>query len=312
MGVIFETTFLEVGALLACLLTAIYVYFKRSFAYWEKRKVPYVKPTIPFGNLRNLILLRKTMGHDFADIYKKLEGEDYGGFYTFTKPGFVFLNPDIIKTILVKDFSSFHDRGFFTDEEFEPLTGHLFLLPGNKWRNLRVKLTPTFTSGKMKMMFQTLVDCGHELGTILEETASNEKVIEIKDFLARYTTDIISSCAFGIQCHCLENPDAEFRQWGRKLFQSSIITAIAGNMTALVPSAVKALNLRNIDPNVSRYFRSMIQDTVAYREKNSIKRNDFLQLLIQIKNKGKGEEVYKNSEQNGNGYIDNTPVEHGK
>ena len=51
------------------------------------------------------------------------------------------------------------------DEDIEPLTGHLFLLGGSKWRNLRVKLSPTFTSGKMKMMFQILVDCGNELGS---------------------------------------------------------------------------------------------------------------------------------------------------
>jgi hypothetical protein len=37
----------------------------------------------------------------------------------------------------------------------------------------------------MKMMYQTLVDCGIELGTILEKIARNEEIIEIKDILAR-------------------------------------------------------------------------------------------------------------------------------
>jgi hypothetical protein len=53
---------------------------------------------------------------------------------------------------------------------------------------LLVKLSPTFTSGKMKLMFQTSGDCGHELGSILEKSASDEEVIEIKDILARYNT----------------------------------------------------------------------------------------------------------------------------
>jgi len=77
---------------------------------------------------------------------------------------FVFRDPDIIKNVLVKDFLSFHDRGLFMDEEIEPMTGNLFFLGGISWRNLRVKLTPTFTSGKMKMMFQILFDCGHAIG----------------------------------------------------------------------------------------------------------------------------------------------------
>jgi hypothetical protein len=32
----------------------------------------------------------------------------------------------------------------------------------------------------------------------------------------------------------------------------------------------------------------MVRDTVEYREKNDVKRNDFMQLLIQMKNKTLG------------------------
>jgi cytochrome P450 family 6 len=311
MALLFETYLQDVGALVVCLLALVYVYFKTSTSYWEKRKAPFIKPTFPFGNIRDLMLLRKPIGHVFIDLYKKLDGEKYGGFYTFAKPGFIFRDPEIIKSVLVKDFTSFHDRGFFTDEELEPLTGHLFFLPGNRWRNLRVKLTPTFTSGKMKMMFQTLVDCGHELGDILQKPANNEEVIEIKDILARFSTDIISSCAFGIQCHCLENPDAEFRQWGRKIFKSSVLSSIILSLSALAPSSVASLQLRSIDPEVSKYFRRMVQDTVAYREKNNFQRNDFMQLLIQIKNKGKVDEDKKISELNGNAATENKSSECG-
>jgi cytochrome P450 family 6 len=312
MGLLFETTLQDVGALVTCIIAVVYVYFKISVSYWEKRNVPFIKPTFPFGNIKDLLLLRKPIGHAFAEIYKKLDGEKYGGFYAFAKPGFIFRDPEVIKSVLVKDFSSFHDRGFFIDEEFEPLTGHLFFLPGNRWRNLRAKLTPTFTSGKMKMMFQTLVDCGHELATILEKPANKEDVIEIKDILARYGTDVISSCAFGIQCHCLENPDAEFRQWGRKIFKSSILSSIILSLSALAPSSVASLKLRSVDPEVSKYFRRMVHDTVTYREKNNFQRNDFMQLLIQIKNKGKVEEDKKNSEMNGNGTTENKYGEYGK
>lgn len=30
----------------------------------------------------------------------------------------------------------------------------------------------------------------------------------------------------------------------------------------------------------------MVSDTIEYREKNNVKRNDFMDLLIQLKNKG--------------------------
>jgi cytochrome P450 family 6 len=311
MALIFESTLLDVGALVACLLAVAYIYFKISMSHWKEMKIPYIEPTFPFGNFRDLILLRKSTGHVFADLYKKLDGEKYGGTYMFTKPGFIFRDPDIIKNVLVKDFASFHDRGFFTDEELEPLSGHLFFLTGNRWRNLRVKLTPTFTSGKMKTMFQTLVDCGLELGSILEETASNQETVEIKDILARYSTDIISSCAFGIQCNCLKNPDAEFRQWGRKLFQSSFKTPIIGIVRTVLPSVVGVLKLRALDHNVSKYFQKMVQETVDYRETNSITRKDFMQLLIEIKNKGKLEEENTNLENSDHGNLENKSSDNG-
>ena len=198
MACLFGILVLDVGFLAVCVLAGVYVYFKVSFNYWKKRNVPYAKPKFPFGNLGDMLLLKASIAHLFENIYKELDGEKYGGTFALTKPGFIFRDPDIIKNVLVKDFSSFHDRGFYMDEELEPLSGHLFLLPGKRWRNLRVNLPPAFTSGKMKMMFQTLVDCGVELGSILEKSASDEEIIEIKDILARYSTDVrvISSLLF--------------------------------------------------------------------------------------------------------------------
>jgi cytochrome P450 family 6 len=284
MGFIFQNLLLDVGALTACVIAVIYVYFKWSFTYWKKRDVPYIAPSFPFGNFSDTVLSRKSIGLTFVDLYKKLDGEKFGGTFTFTQPGFIFRDPEIIKNVLVKDFNHFQDRGFYSNEEVEPLTGHLFLLPGERWRNLRIKLTPTFTSGKMKMMFHTIVECGQELISTLEETASNEEILEVKDILARYTTDIIASCAFGIQCNCLKNADAEFRQWGRKIFESSIRKSITGFLSALAPTLLDVLKLRDLDPKISKYFRSMFENTVKYRELNNIKRNDFMHLLIQLKN----------------------------
>jgi len=153
MGYIFETLFLYAGALAASILAVAYAYFKMSFTYWKKRNVPCVTPKFPFGKFADGLLFRKSIGHVLEDVYKKLEGEKFGEIYSFTKPMFVFRDPDIIKNVLVKDFMSFHDHALFIDEELEPLTGTLFLLGGSRWKYLRVKLSPTFTSGKMKMMF---------------------------------------------------------------------------------------------------------------------------------------------------------------
>jgi cytochrome P450 family 6 len=156
-----------------------------------------------------------------------------------------------------------------------------------------------------------LVDCGIELGSILEKSASDEEVIEIKDILARYSTDVISSCAFGIQCNCLKNPDTEFRQWGRKIFAPSLRNGIMPLIASTVPILLKVFKVHLLDPSISKYFLSVIEETVNYRERNNITRNDFMQLLIQIKNKVRLEEDNESFEQNVHGTLEKNSSEEG-
>jgi cytochrome P450 family 6 len=55
----------------------------------------------------------------------------------------------------------------------------------------------------------------------------------------------------------------------------------------------------------------MVEETVNYREMNNITRNDFMHLLIQIKNKVKLDEDSKSLEQNDHGKLGNSSSEEG-
>lgn len=88
---------------------------------------------------------------------------------------------------------------------------------GDEWRNLRIKLTSTFSSGKMKFMFPTLLKCSEGIKTALEKVCSDSEGFEVKDLCSRYTTDVIGNCAFGMETHSLENPDSEFRKMGKRV-----------------------------------------------------------------------------------------------
>lgn len=265
---------------------ALYAYFKYSYSYWKNKGVMYLEPSFPFGNIGDAIMQKKTGGLVFQDIYNKLEGQQYGGTFAFRRPMFVIREPEIIKTVLVKDFVHFHDRGTYFDEKGDPLSAHLFMLTGLKWKNLRAKLTPTFTSGKMRMMFQILVDCGDELRAHVDHFAANGEMLEVKDILAKFSTDIIASFAFGVQCNCLNNPDAEFRKWGRRIFDSSVKTGIRDILMFVEPTVASILKIPFVPQDVTHYFKKMVKETVEYRENNNVTRNDFMQLLIQLKNKG--------------------------
>ncbi|KAJ9577527.1 hypothetical protein L9F63_005900 [Diploptera punctata] len=293
-------------------LLAFYAYFNVIYSYWKKRGVKNPKPLPPFGNFTKSLFF-SNIGLQITDFYKELDGEKYGGLYSFNRPALLLRDPELIKEVMVKDFGRFYGRGFPSNEDIEPLQGHLFSLSGSKWRNLRVKLTPTFTSGKMKMMFPTMVQTGKELQEYLKTPADKQEVLEVKDILARYSTDIIASCAFGIKCNCLKEPNSEFREWGRKIFQPSLKGRLLGIINFLVPSFMRAFKLHVFPEDVSKYFRSMVKDTVEYREANNIHRNDFMQLMIQLKNKTLGIEeddpLIKMPTEESNGLKSNAPFE---
>ncbi|EEB11224.1 conserved hypothetical protein [Pediculus humanus corporis] len=174
--------------------------------------------------------------------------------------------------------------------------GNLFNLTGAKWRNLRVKLTPTFTSGKMKNMFPLMVECGNLLKNYMEDHIGQENSFEVKEVLCRFTTDIISSCAFGIESNSLKNPDSEFRKYGKKFFTSDGSRKFLIVFFNFLPKLFNLLRFRIIQKDVSDFFLNAVQETIEYREKNKIKRNDFLQLLIQLINNGKLDDVDNNKE----------------
>lgn len=254
--------------------------------YWKKRGIPFLEPSFPAGNAWEMILAKKAIGEVYNGFYQKLSGHKFAGLYHIHRPALFVLDPDLIKNFFVKDFEHFQDHGFPFDEDVDPLSANLFMLNGDKWKNLRSKLSPTFTSGRLKMMFQTLFECGQELEKYYKEPANVEDILDIKEVLARFTTDIIASCAFGIQCNCLKNPDAEFRRWGRKIFEPSLNQNLRDLMYFMVPRLAIALRIPNTKPDVTKFFMKVVEETVGFRERNNMTRNDFMQLLIQLKNQG--------------------------
>ncbi|GLV36701.1 Cytochrome P450 6a14 [Carabus blaptoides fortunei] len=220
------------------------------------------------------------------DIYSQFRdtGCKYGGFYMFNEPILMLLDPELIKQILTKDFEYFHDRSGSANEKDDPLSGHLFVTTGKKWKSLRKKTTPTFTSGKMKMMFQTLLTCAEELEETLQEPVRTGVPVNIKDILGRYTTDVIGSCVFGLNCNSLKDPNTEFYHYAKLFVNGTLSSSIKFILSAMFGTILNILKIRRIDRDVSNFFFNVLKSTIQYREANKIHRNDFVELFIKMKN----------------------------
>lgn len=278
----------EIIILLLGLITVALLYFKHAYSYWSKRNVFTIPPDIPFGNFRPFILQRKFIGENLAYLYNQVKhtGRPYVGLYMTWRPVLLLLDPELCKIVLTKEFQHFSSRSEDIDEEKDPLAAHLVNLNGNKWKFMRSKLTPTFSSGKMKMMFHTLLSCSEELNVYLAAHEKSEEPLEIKEVMARFTTDIIASCAFGIECNSLKEPDNVFRKQGKRVFELSRWDFVRTLIVRNLPKIAALLRLQRSSEETHLFFMNLVRQTVEYRENNNVSRKDFLELLIQLKNKG--------------------------
>lgn len=93
--------------------------------------------------------------------------------------------------------------------------------------------------------------------------------------------------AFGIEIDCVENPDNEFRVCARKVFEHSFVNALRHMLIFISPKLMKLLRIKVTAESVEKFMFSVVKQNLDYREKNNVSRNDFFQLLIQIRNSGK-------------------------
>lgn len=276
-----------------CVIVVGYYYLRKKFNYWADRGVPFVKPEIPFGNLRGLGT-KYHMGHIMTKAYNELSGKNViGGMYFYTEPVVVALDLDLLRNIFVKDFQYFTNRGVFFNERDDPLSAHMFATEDEQWRTVRTKLSPTFTSGKMKMMHPTVMMVADQLTEHLHRAVKQDSDIDVKEVLAKFTTDVICNVAFGVECNSLKDPDSAFRRAGRLNFEFSAYEVFKMFFGATFPKLARTLRMKMTKPEVSSFMLGMIKETVAYREQNNVQRNDFMSLLLQLKNNGKldGEKV---------------------
>jgi cytochrome P450 family 6 len=285
--------------ILSLIILTIHLLDKHLMSYWSNLEIPQKGPTFLVGNLSANLLGFKGFGEFFLDVYERCKNNKIIGLYFFHRPVLCINDPQLIQDVLIRDFNNFHDRSNPVNEQKNPLSAHLFSLTGQRWRDLRVKLSPTFTSAKLKAMYPKMNECAKVLEEFLVKNfESGKREFEFRDLFARYTTNIISSVAFGVDNDCINDPENIFRKMGLRIFETSFKKSFLRFLVISMPRIFARLNVKSADATVEDFFFDLVQKTIDYREKNkNNERKDFMQLLIQLKNQGYVS-VDKNDEEN--------------
>ncbi|KAF5304861.1 hypothetical protein FQR65_LT07878 [Abscondita terminalis] len=274
------------------ILIASYIYHKWSFTYWSKRRVPFVQPTIPFGNIQALITSKLYVGVHLKNAYSLLKslGHKHAGMYLLSWPRYLPIDTKLIKHILIQDFDYFNDRGFYHNEKDDPLSANLFSLGGERWKNLRSQLSPAFGTGKLKFMFDSLLQCGYQLQEAMEEMMmKTNKIIEVRELSICYSINVIGLCAFGVDCNCFKNPNSDFRKFGKKVFDyTSWFRRLKMCFAFAMPNLALRIGVKVFGKDYTDFFTRLVKETIEHREKHGVVSKDLIQLLIELKSKWNG------------------------
>ncbi|CAG2177014.1 unnamed protein product [Oppiella nova] len=177
-----------------CSLPILYGVFRewtRVFNYWTDKGIPGPKPVIGFGNTIGTYMRPKS--HIEMDWIAKY-GKIYGVFDGH-KPVLRVADPRLIRQILVTDFDVFTNRTLFKD--IHPIySQNLFTSDGPNWRRLRSLISPTFSSAKMRQMYEMMGACATQLSRVVDGYAVDCTLIDVKQVFGNFALDVLAMCAF--------------------------------------------------------------------------------------------------------------------
>lgn len=102
---------LDPFVLIGFILGSLYFYLTATFDFWKCRGVPFKKPTVLLGNFGPLLLFRRSQPEGVKEMYQWFKDERFFGAFRVRSPVLILRDPDLVRSVCVKDFACFSNRG---------------------------------------------------------------------------------------------------------------------------------------------------------------------------------------------------------
>ncbi|EDW38679.1 GL16246 [Drosophila persimilis] len=275
----------ELLFLIATVAIVFYVWHKRRHSFWKRHGVKEIGPLPILGDTVGFLTGRLPFFDQIRKFHEApgLENEPIIGVYLAYRPALVIRDLDLVKTVMIKKFSYFTNRKLQTDPHDDALGyNNLFFVRSPEWKELRNKISPVFTTGKIKQMYPLMV----KIGKNLEANVGREpkdSIVTIKSLCARFTTDLIATIAFGLDANALQDPKSEFFRHNQAIFAPSVSRAIDFAIIFMLPALTTLAKVKVFSKSASQFIRSSINYVMAERERSGLRRNDLVDVLLALK-----------------------------
>ena len=194
-------------------------------------------------------------------------------------------DPQLIKRILVQDFSIFRNR-VSPGGVLQQLTSKSLLGSRNEeWKRIRAILNPVFTIHKLRKMEYMMANCTTVMIASFEQRIANEGgQFRVKDAMGAFSMDVIAKCAFATDTNA--HTDGKFIAKAKEVLNFNIIRLSI--MSLMPPTLIKLclyLKLRPIYVKSVDFFLDLashlIRERKGEQKKNGVvKHHDMMQLMV--------------------------------
>ncbi|XP_058055233.1 cytochrome P450 6a2-like [Anopheles bellator] len=277
-----------IAALPVIVLVAVFYWLVwNNYRFWRNIDVPHPVPSLLTGNMGPSLMMRKHISQLASDWYNSYPHAAFVGYFKVLSPAIMVKDPVLVKNILTRDFESFASNDFMLDVGRDPLLAHdPFLVAGKAWKRSRSLLTPSFTGAKMKQLFPVMESVGDAFVAFVRRHLTQE--LEAKEISARFTTQNVVACTFGIDGDCFGEHESEFRLMGRRAFQASHLASVKMMLGFFMPTLANWIPVPFLLKDVDQWIRSLVAGIISKRMHGQIeepKNDDFLKSLLHNINK---------------------------
>lgn len=272
-----------------------HLYYRQKFKYWSSRNVKTPTPLPFLGNFLTFVLKPR---QQFELEWREKYGKIYG-YYMGTRPYLVCADANVLKKICIKDFDKFPNH-YFVGVRNKYQKHFLILQRDNHWRGMRAILTPTFSSGKMKIMYKIMEKCADDLVLAHKQALSlsvddGEATVDTRVLFGSYSMGAALRSFYGINLRASENENSApsdntkeaFARRSRLAFTMSFSRFL---LSSLLPVKVlKFFNITQIGEKPMDFFAEKAKQIIEHRRqlestgKDRRRYNDYLQLLLEAK-----------------------------